>query len=46
MPKIIIDIPDDFTYTASNTREDNLLIAYLAYIEYYRIWGGVINYAR
>jgi len=39
MPKIIIDIPDDFTYTAGDTREDGLIKAVLDYYSYSCIWG-------
>ena len=39
MSKIIIDIPDDFAYTSTDTRENGLIRAFLDYYNYSCIWG-------
>ena len=39
MSKIIIDIPENFSYTSTDTREDGLVKAVLAYYDFSCKWG-------
>lgn len=39
MAKIIIDIPEDFTYTSADTNEGGLIKAVLSYYNYACTWG-------